>query len=255
MALTATATQGFESLRSLDSEETILLPGTPGVTFNRGDVVKMTNGLVAKAGDSEASAIGVVTKTVTVPSATSAGFPVPKDYNAGDGSTEDDTLVMCTLFVSAGCPIFKSTFNGQYDDTVAAYNAATPSLTLTTGLGADSDAIGGLIYVYEGTGAGQVNVVAAYDEDGGEAGAKVLTLARKFKTDLSTDSKIIILRGATGAVGIGFFGRCDLDATQNQLDMQDGSDDGDYIVVMDFRQSTSFVKNLTLPVARTSNVL
>lgn len=251
MALTATATQGFESLRSLDSEETILLPGTPGVTFNRGDVVKMTNGLVAKAGDSEASAIGVVTKTVTVPSATSAGFPVPQDYNAGDGSTEDDTLVMCTLFVSAGCPIFKSTFNGQADDTVAAYNAATPSLTLTTGLGADDDGIGGIVYVYEGTGAGQINVVADYVQ-----GTKILTLARKFKTDLSTDSKVIILEGeGSGAAGVGFFGRCDLDATQNQLDVADGSADGDYIVVMDFRQSTSFVKNLTLPVARTSNVL
>ena len=178
MALTATATQGFESLRSVDSEETILLPGTPGVTFNRGDVVKMTNGLVAKAGDSEANAIAVVTKTVTVPSATSAGFPVPRDYNAGDGSTEDDTLVMCTPFINAGCRIFKSTFNGQFDDTVAAYSASTPSLTLTTALGADDDAIGGIIYVYEGTGAGQLNIVADFDQAGGEAGAKVLTLAR-----------------------------------------------------------------------------
>ena len=251
MALTATATQGFESLRSIDSEETILLPGTPGVTFNRGDVVKMTNGLVAKAGDSEAEAIAVVTKTVTVPSATSAGFPVPRDYNAGVGSTEDDTLVMCTPFINAGCRIFKSTFNGQHDDTVAAYAAGTPSLTLTTSMGADDDGIGGLVYVYEGTGAGQINIVADYVHS-----TKVLTLARKFKTDLSTDSKIIVLEGAgSGAAGVGFFGRLDLDATQNQLDVTDGQDDGDYIVVMDFRQSTSFVKNLTLPVARTSNVL
>ena len=250
MALTATATQGFESYRNLDAEEILLIPGTAATTFTRGDAIKITNGVaaVASAGD---AAIGVCTKSVTTP-ATSVAFPLPTGYQYGLEESPDSTLVPVQLFASAGTPLFQVTFQNHLDITVSAYSSATPSLTLGAGdkTGADDDLNGALVYVYEGPGIGEVNVITDYVNATG-----VCTLARKFATDLTASSKCIILGGETGvgSFGVGFFGRCDISSDGTKVDTDDGADNGPISVCIDYRETADFLKNLKLPVGRQIN--
>lgn len=248
MALTATDTQGFEFERYVEKDEVLWVPGDPGDTFDEGDSVTFTaaEGLADPAAADE-QPYGIVDKKVIVSSATAAGFPkLGQGGTRGWGEVLDavtKTLVAIKPLVRVGAPVFKCTFANQHDDTVAAYSSSTPSITLTTSPGADDDTNGALIYVYDGTGAGQWNIGADYAH-----GTKVLTLHRKFETDLSTDSKVIILEGEGSNVGgIGWFGRMTLSAA-GKLTVDNGYDDGDWMIYADARSITSYLKNLTLPV-------
>lgn len=207
----------------------------------------MSNGIVvaATAGALAAKAIGTVHRSMTCAAAT-VGFPhegAPFDPIT-DGDQGALTLVPVRIAVPAGVDVYKVTFADHADDTLAAYTAATPSVTLTTALGGNDDPNGGLIYTYGGTGPGQVNVITDYVD-----ATKVATLVRRFETAVSTDTTAIILEGEGGgaANGIQLFGRIDAkNATTLQTD--DGSADGDFAVFMDIIQAPGYLKNLTLPV-------
>mgnify|MGYP001239060116 CR=1 FL=1 len=81
MALTATASQGFEKVRTTGCSEIMWLPGDPGVTFTKGDEVALGTttgnaGLLILATDSLVDCVGRVAKTTICPAATQA-FPKP----------------------------------------------------------------------------------------------------------------------------------------------------------------------------------
>ena len=262
MALTATATQGFEFVRYTTDYEVLWVPGDPGDAIIKGDLMVAgiqsagVTGLYDRSADSQAihGLPGIAQKTVTITAATTAGFPklsprASDGYSWGDlDSDVIKTLVPIRPLVPAGVPILKATFANHWDDTVLVYNASTPSLELTTGMTADDYPNGGLIYVYEGTGAGQWNVVDDYDHTGHSDGDLCLVLVRKFNTALDSTSKIIVLGGeAVAHYGIGFGSRLDQD-DENALDCSDGANNGQFVVYADARDIVTYLKNLTLPV-------
>lgn len=257
MALSATATQGFVPYRKVADSEVLFIPGDPGVTFTRGDTLTALpgaagGGLLTAAADSTAGTCGVVHQTTVCPAATQ-GFPYPDSVLRRLNDAEHLTLVPMVSHVDAGTQIYKATFANHKDDTVVSYTASTRAIACTTGFSADDYPNGGLLYVYEGTGAGQVNIVEDYDHTGGAA-ELLLICHRAFKTALDSTSKFIVVSGeAVAEYGISFFGRMDAD-TVAALDAGDGSNDGDWVVYMDFREAASFLKNLTLPVIKASSL-
>lgn len=251
MALTATATQGFVPYRKVADAEVLLIPGDPGVTYERGNTLTALpalagGGIVTEAADSTANVCGVVQQTTVCPAATQ-GFPYPSQVLRRKLDAENLTLVPVVPKVPAGTQVYKATFANHKDDTVISYTAATRAIACTTGFAADDYPNNGLLYVYEGTGAGQVNVVEDYDHTGGAA-ELLLICHRAFAVALDSTSKFIVVSGeAVAEYGIGFFCRMDAD-TVAALDAGDGAQDGDWVVYLDFREAAEFLKNLTLPV-------
>lgn len=159
MALTATATQGYEFDRYVAPNEVLWLPVDPGDTIARGDLVSVNADQTSGADDGEGLLdigaaddtwfVGVALESRTAPAATTVGFPkLGDEAHWGDvPGNLVNTLVPVIPFVPVGTPVFKCTFKNQVDDTAAAYNASTPSLTGTAALGADDDGNGALIYV------------------------------------------------------------------------------------------------------------
>lgn len=255
MALTATATQGFELLRHTTGDEVLWLPTDPGVTYTEGDTVAYSYaasgsyGLPILAGTNSVQIIGTVLKTTIAPS---LATPYPQS-NGGiidDDSTQAKALVKIRPHIAAGVPVFKATFASHIDDTVISYTAATPQVALTTGAGADDRPAGALCYVYEGPGAGEVNVAASYDHTGG-AVEKMLVFHRAFNATLTSASKLIIVSGeAASNCGISLFARCGGDV--NNLVANQNSNDGYFVVYGSWHEIGNALKNLWLPVVPAS---
>lgn len=243
MALTATASQGFEFVGLTTGLEVFYLPGDPGVTFTRGDQVSMSNGVVI-LGVAKAAMIGHVAETTVCPAA-SVAAPRAEKFNPNVRASTDLCLVPVKLNVPGGVPIFEVTFANQFDDTLAAYTAATPSITLTTSPGANDDTNAAIIYVYEGPGRGEILIGDDYDH-----ASKVLTTHRKANATLTTSSKVIVLEGEGGSVGgIGFMGRLN-EADHNNLNVADGYNDGDWLIFMDWLNAPGLLHQLKLRVIR-----
>jgi hypothetical protein len=257
MALTATATDGFEPFGSTSGQEVFYLPGDPGVTYTRGDRVGIggltseasaTNGLggVLKGPSvtGDKNLVGRVMRTTVCPAATQA-FPKPIDFDPVYNNAEDKCLVPVSIDVPAGVRKFRVTFASQVDDTVVSWTPSTRIIVGTTGHAADSYPIGAMVYVYEGPGAGECNVVEAYTH-----ATKSLTLHRNFNATLTTASKYIVLSGEAAVdTGIPLMGRIDA-ADLNNLTAADGSNDGQYLVFCDWRTIGKHMSELTLPVIR-----
>lgn len=252
MALTqAVSLKGFEWEREVAQGEVLYVPGDPGVTYTEGDLVEMSVGVSVLGTDSGNGMVGRVEKTVVCPANTQA-FPVPGDvYPPGDTDAMK-TLVPIRPLVPVGTPVLKATFAGHQDETVVTYSSSSRYIQCTTGFGADDRPNGALVYVYEGPGKGEINVVEDYDHTGGTV-ELMLVLHRPFNATLTTSSKFIVLSQTSGAVAQGFFGRLDSDAMgDGKLDLTDGQDDGDFTIFMDFRKAGYYLNNLMLPVIRSS---
>lgn len=235
--LTITATQGFEQVAEYGGEE-MWIPGDPGDTYTRGDLVSMTaaEGILDTLADSE-YAIGEVTRTTTCPAAT-VGIPKCRDFDPiARSGTGDLHLVPIKPRVAKGTPIYKVSLSSPtINEAIAAYTAATPSITLTTSPGADDDSNGALVYVFAGPGAGTVLTGADYVHS-----TKVLTTHTAAATALTTSSSVIVLEGQGSNVGgIGWFGRIDA-ADDNNLDLADGYDDGDWTIFMSYERAADYL--------------
>jgi hypothetical protein len=248
MALTASrTTQGLELLRYTQPGEILHVPGDPGDTFTRGDVVIATSGtsgigIVDPAG-AAGIPVGRVAQTTVCPAATTA-FPKPAAYDPADRSGANLCCVPIEPSCPAGTPVYLMTFASHTDDeNIAAYTAGTPSITLTDGLVDGNDEInGGLVYVYGGPGIGEVNVVADF-----VAATDIATLHRAFTATLTTASDVIVVGGSAAGGGVGFFGRIDL-ADQNNLTANVADQYGEYVVYLDFRDAGKYLADLMLPV-------
>lgn len=245
MALSATTSpQGMYLERYTSQNEILHVPGDPGDTFTRGDQVVATvgEGVVDLLAANEGGAVGSVIKTVVSPAATQA-FPAPGVFDPVDMSTASNCLVPIRPNVPAGVPIYRATFANHWDDTVTSYTASTRALVVGTGMSGNDYPNGALLYVYGGTGAGQVNVVEDYVQS-----TTTITVHRDFTTALDSTSTIIVLGGeAVASRGVGFFNRLE-SADEDNLTVNQGSDDGDYVVYMDWSEAADYLKNLTLPV-------
>lgn len=251
MALTATATQGFQLHRYVAAGEVLYVPGDPGDTFTRGNTVVATQaasgaGVLDVGADSSATVCGRVQQTTIAPAADQS-FPRPDRCLPRLRDAQHKTLIPITTNVAAGTPVYKASFANHWDDTVVSYTASTRAIACTTGMTADDYPNGGLLYVYEGTGAGQVNVVEDYDHTGGAAELLLIT-HRAFETALDSTSKFIVVGGEGVAhYGISLLGRMDAD-TVSALDASDGANDGDWVVYADWSELGDLLKNLTLTV-------
>jgi hypothetical protein len=249
MALTASrSTQGLEIFGYTEDNMVLMVPGQPGDAWVRGDSGQWTVGEAGLdiAAANEGASMGVSQKSVTIPAA-SQPFPIPGDYDKGSLDAANNCLVPLRPNVPAGLPIYLATFANHWDDVVATYTAGTPGLTLTTGCTGNDYPNGALIYVYEGPGAGEVNLITDYTASG-----NVVVLLRKFNATLTSASKVIILGGeAYASRGVGFFGRCELGA-HNYLTVNQGADDGDYVVFLDFSKAALLLNDLMLPVVPAS---
>lgn len=252
MALTAaTTSRGFEFDRYIQPDEILMLPGDPGVTFTPGDTVDFTNGVLTACAAADSPLYQVVGgDPIVCPAATAYGFGV---YGLDDGFFEGSVYAGMDVYVPCRplrpkpfTPVMRSTIaaaaTGQ-DQTIAAYTASTPSITLTTSPGANDDGNAGLIFVHAGTGLGQWNIIADYVH-----ASKVMTLHRKFETALDATSQVLIMVGnTTDTVGIGFGTRIAA-VDQTELDATDGGDDGEWAPFLDVREVPTLLNNLMLKV-------
>lgn len=241
MALTAAKSPlGFELVRYTHENELLYVPGDPGDTITREDMLTVTVG----EGVLDVAAAGEVpvcraAKSVVM-AALATGHPRPSTFDPA--SDTSNTLIPVKPMIAAGVPVYKATFASHHDDTVATYTAATATISLTTGCGADDRPNGAILYVYGGTGAGQIGVIADYTHVG-----TAVVMHHAFAVDLDATSEVIILAGeAAGDRGIGFFNRIDGDV--DGLVANDGANDGDWCVYLDWREAETYLKNLTLPV-------
>jgi hypothetical protein len=248
MALTATATEGFELIRHTTENEVLWLPTDPGVTYTKGDFVAYSwaaagsQGLPILSPAASAQLIGTVLKTTVAPSIATA-YPISSGGIIDDDSAQAKTLVKVRPILPAGVPVYKATFASHVDGTVAGYTAATAVVTLGAAPAADDDINGGLFYVYEGPGAGEVNVIA--DSANGAATA---TMHRTFNATLTTSSKYIYLPGAAGDnSGPSLLSRV-AQADQNNLLVNDASNDGPFVIYCSWHEIGNYLKNLCLPV-------
>lgn len=237
----------------------INVPGKAATAYTAGDKLykeavgaTANAGLFSSAGDSQAPPWLTCTKTVTT-AANTVGFPdglTTGSYSKSEFNPNSDDIVANTLVECAiDCAVYlelRPVVN-YADDTISAYTAATPSVTLTTALGANDDPNGGIIYIYDGPGAGQWNHIVDYANS-----TKIATLARAFNVAPTSASSCIILEGEGSSVGgVGTFGRVDLHDDGLKLDVADGADDGDFIVLADGWLISEYLGRWgALPVAR-----
>jgi len=141
MALTATATQGFEYAGQTTGDEVFYLPGNPGTTYTRGDQVGIggavsessptagLEGVLKQLATADVNPIGTVLKTTVCPAA-SVAFPRPSRVDpvydsASYSGVQTSCLVPVRINVPAGEKIWHATFANQVDDTVISYTAST----------------------------------------------------------------------------------------------------------------------------------
>lgn len=254
MALTATATQGLEIYRHVEANEVLYMLGDPGDTYTRGDAVTATvgEGVLDPAAAGE-PVVGVVARTTVCPAA-SVAAPKPADFNPAFDSEANRCLIPIHSRVPAGTPVYKCTFASHIDEAILSYTASTRAIAGGTGAAADDYPNGALAYIYEGPGIGEVAVVQDYDHTGGAA-ELLYILHRRFSVAPTAASKWIVLAGeAAGSRGVGFFNRTDM-ADANNLAVNDGADDGNFVVYMDWRETATMLKNLTLLVVPVSALL
>ncbi len=243
MALTATASQGFEHVGYTSGKEVFYLPGDPGDTFTRGDAVYIANGVLDRVTDS-IDPMGIVQRTTVCPAA-SVAASTSLDLDPIENAAADKCLIPIKPMVGAGWPIYEVTIAGQFDEStgLAAYTAGTPSVTLTTSPGANDDTNGSILYVYEGPGKGEILIGADYVH-----ATKVLTTHRVASATLTTATKLIALEGEGGGVGgIGFLGLIDA-ADHNNLDVTDGYEDGNFMLWMDWINAPKLLQQLKVRV-------
>lgn len=244
MALTATATQGFEFAGYVEDTEVLYVPGTAGTTYNRGDQVAMSAGIAVTAGGDTAPT-AIVKDTVACPANTQA-FRTPFEFQPGGQEAADNCLVGIRPMVPAGTPKYLVSFANHQDETVVTYSAGSRYIECTTGFGADDRPNGALLYVYEGPGAGEVNVVTDYDHTGG-AVELLLNVARPFNATLTSASKFIVLSSAAAANAVGQLDRADsVGSGTEKLDVADGVNDGNFVVFFSWERAAGLLSELKL---------
>jgi len=248
MAMSISTLQGMKDYRKVAEGEQLLLPGDPGVTYARNSMLGASNGVLINGTDSLAPPHVVCPRGIVCPANTQP-FPVVSGQGGILGArhkyaAEDLTLVPVATGVPSGTQVYLGKINGHGDQDVVTYTASTRKIAGITGFGTDDYANGALVYVYEGPGAGELNVVEDYVHSGTE-----LQMHRKFSATLTSDSKIIVLCDGAGSANnpVGpIFGRMDLQDV-DELEVDDGSDDGNFHIYGDWFELNHYIAKGWVP--------
>lgn len=148
---------------------------TPNTAFDRGDMVVLTAGKVAKATAASVTGIlGVMAESIAQADNPADGLTFGAVYDHPDN-------------------VYRVTFCDQTDSTAT---GGTDTTLLDTALSTSSNDVwnGALLYIYEGPGAGDIRTVSDY-----VGATDTLTVTKAFSETPTTDSKYIILGGAAEA--------------------------------------------------------
>jgi hypothetical protein len=250
MAFSATCKAGLVPYRMSIPGERIHVAGDPGVTFTRDCLytIPSTTGVAIAVTDSLANGALRCCKTMVCPAATTP-FPPNANKYAGFNPSDANLATLIPMeFLAPEQMIYAARIANFSDETVVTYSAATHYIGETTGHGTDDYANGALIYVYAGTGMGEINIVEDYDHTGGTPELKLFT-HRQFTATLDTTSKFIVLAGSASANTVGPGSTMD-PYDLNDLDVIDGYDDGDFMVYPSWRDICALLPTGALPVIR-----
>lgn len=176
MALTATrVSKGFEPVRHLLGQP--MVPReyelTPNTAFSQGDMVVLTNGLVAKAAANATNVLGSIAEAFTTTTNPSAATTMGRVY--------DDPNI-----------VFRCTFSDHLDST-ATGGTTTTLVDTALSTSTDNDWRGAYVYIYDGTNKGIARTVKSYT-----GSSDTLTFEEAFPAACDTTTKYIML-GVGGA--------------------------------------------------------
>lgn len=206
MAYTAPRTsQGFELIGNMfgpaPNPNYYIL--TPNTAFKKGDMVCLTNGMVAKAAANATDVLGVMAQSYSTtdnPSGkTTYGAVYDNPYN-----------------------IYRCTFTDHRDATATGGSSTT---LVDTNLSTSSDDVwnGAMLWIYEGSGAGDVRIVKDYT-----GATDTLTVEEPFSATPDTTSKYILLGEAGAAGDVIYPGATGVDLKdENTIDANAANKDGD----------------------------
>jgi hypothetical protein len=262
---TSTKPDGFRDYGIASGDEILWLPGNPGDTYTKDDNVGMggltsessasagKEGVLILDGDIDKNSVGTVDQTTVCPANTVA-FPYGELPSRNfdpvyDRLSRMDCLVPVRSRVPRGTQIKVAKFANFVDDTVVSWTSGTRTIVGTTGHAANDYSNAALVYIYEGPGIGEVNVVEDYVHS-----SKSLILHRPFVATLTTASKYIVLSGeaATGS-GIPLMGRLNAGDSDN-LTVNDGANDGEWVVFCDWSRIGEHLRHGQLPVVRKESI-
>ncbi len=177
MALTASRTTvGFERIgnRYNPAQNPHKYELTPNTAFNKGDMVVLTNGKVAKAAANAVNVLGVMAETIAQADNPATGITY--------GYVYDDPF-----------DIFRCSFVDHLDSTATGGTATT---LIDTALTTSTDDVwnGALLYIYDGPGKGDIRTVSDYT-----GASDTLTVTKPFSATPTTATKYILLGAATAA--------------------------------------------------------
>lgn len=234
----------FRVNRRVGEDEIMMCPVDPGLTTIPGSRYVVSNGVLALAGDSDATPHFAADTARVVPANTQAFVRPDKVYGPGQ-QAKDLTLVPFRTLAAAGTLIEIAKIANYEDETVTSWVNGTRTMVVGTGFNTNDYANGALAYIYEGPGQGEVNIVEDYVHS-----SLSVIFHRPFDATPTTDTKIIFLNPAAAQQAVAIFGRGDLD-NASAFDCEDGVDDGDYMVYADWQMLGAHFKNGHLPVVRT----
>ena len=206
MAYTAPrTTQGFELIGNMfgpaPNPNAYIL--TPNTDFAKGDMVVLTNGMVAKAAANATNVLGVMamsySKTANPSAKQTMGLVYDNPYN-----------------------IYRCSFADHRD---AAATSGTTTTLIDTQLATSADDVwnGAMLWIYEGPGAGDVRIVKDYT-----GATDILTVEEPFTATPTTSSKYILLGEAGAAGDVIFPGAAGVDLKdENTIDANAANKDGD----------------------------
>jgi len=169
-------TLGFEVARSMVGFPSNPVPYelTPDTAFDKGDMVKFTNGKVAKADSGDTSGIlGVMAETIKQED--------NPDEKTTYGLVYDDPLRVYRVSMEID------------DDNKFEANGGASDGTTVTALGSNDTSNtwrGALLYVYEGTNKGSVRTVKQF---GGDGTTETFTVEEPFPKQCDDTTKFIVL--------------------------------------------------------------
>lgn len=185
MAHTAYNTVGFERAynKSGFTGNPVPMEGSTGTTYTEGTLLA-----ILPAGQADAGLLTTLTGASTVDGNTVIAGVCAETITTTDSAKHVKVWPVVN-------EVFKVTFDGHYDvaanKTSTATNRFHPNAETDSTGGAGAEAVGALLYIYEGPGKGDIRTITGHTT--GAAGTSVFTVSGAFSALPTTDSKAVIL--------------------------------------------------------------
>lgn len=190
MAHTAHNTVGFEKAYNKSGflQNAVLYEGATATTYTMGTLVG-----ILPAGQASAGLLTSLTGASTIDDNTVIVGVAAETKT----TTDSDKKVKVWPVINE---VFKVSFDGHWDvaanKTSTATNRFHPNAETDSTGGAGAEAVGALMYIYEGPGKGDIKTITGHTT--GAAGTAVLTVSGAFSALPTTASKAVILVASSG---------------------------------------------------------